>query len=496
MLSHSADLPLTRWGLFQTLKRSESNRRTTLIPIASPFCNRRLVYSLKLSESNVPWRRSTTLRRNLFRIGTMDEDSVGISSLDEWGLGESEEISEIDSYVLSSSEDTSDGSIAVTADRLGVLQKRRRVYRIQPGVFITMGLVAFLVMLLLFVDWCSWRIVRLPLETFFLTRPFFISAIVTSFSGYLFVPLLNSLKIHHIFRKEGPVMHSIKKRRTPTMGGLFFVPVGISVARAVVGSTSVEVSGAAAATIAFAVIGLLDDISSFIKNHNYGLPAWLKVFLEVAVGIWFWFWLDSTHISSPYSMKMLVPLPAPLGLIYLGKLYPFLTSFCFVSMGNGVNLTDGLDGLAGGTAALAFIGMSIAVLPICSDISIFGASMAGACVGFLIHNRYKASVFMGDVGSLALGGALAAMATCTGMFFPLFISSGIFVLEALSVILQVSHFKMTKRLYGVGCRLFRMAPLHHHLELCGIREQFIVTMAYFISCALAMLAGYVGLVSA
>ncbi|KAF6167520.1 hypothetical protein GIB67_031721 [Kingdonia uniflora] len=135
--------------------------------------------------------------------------------------------------------------------------------------------------------------------------------------------------------------------------------------------------------------------------------------------------------------KALVPLPA-LGLIYLGNLYPILTTFCFVSMGNGVNLTDGLDGLAGGTAALAFIGMSIAVLPICSDLSIFGASMAGACVGFLMHNRYKASVFMGDTGSLALGGALAAMAACTGMFFPLFISSGIFVVEASSVIMQVS----------------------------------------------------------
>ncbi|KAJ4980674.1 hypothetical protein NE237_031511 [Protea cynaroides] len=527
MSSLLADLPLTPRGLLQTLKQSQSNHRRTLIPIASSLCNRRFISSFNLSKSDVPWRGSTTLRRNLFCFGNMDEDSVGISSLDDWGLGESE-ISEINDYILSSSEgedsdveitqfgvnpsgdvdftkdrdhftkdrenleqlDTSDGIITVTADRLGVLRRRRRVYRIQPGVFITIGLVAFLVMLLLFVDWCSWKIIRLPLESFFLTRPFFISAIVTSISGYLFVPMLNSLKIHQIFRKEGPVMHSTKKKRTPTMGGLFFVPVGIYVARAIAGISSVEVSGAAAATVAFAVIGLLDDSSSFIKNHNYGLPAWIKVLLEVAVGLWFWFWLDSAHISSPYGMKMLVPLPAPLGLMYLGKLHLFLTAFCFVSLGNGVNLTDGLDGLAGGTAALAFIGMSIAVLPICSDISIFGASMAGACVGFLMHNRYKASVFMGDVGSLALGGALAAMATCTGMFFPLFISSGIFVLEALSVILQVSYFKMTKRLYGTGRRLFRMSPLHHHLELCGIREQFIVTMAYLISCALAILAGY------
>ncbi|KAK9093496.1 hypothetical protein Syun_028407 [Stephania yunnanensis] len=193
---------------------------------------------------------------------------------------------------------------------------------------------------------------------------------------------------------------------------------------------------------------------------------------------------------------MLVPLPAPLGLVSLGRFYVYLTTFCFVSMGNGVNLTDDLDGLAGGTAALAFIGMSIAVLPICSDISIFGASMAGACVGFLLHNRYKASIFMGDIGSLALGGALAAMAAITGMFFPLFISSGIFVLEALSVIVQVLYFKATKYFHGKGRRFFKMAPFHHHLELCGLKEPYIVAIAYAVSLILSLISGYSGLKSA
>ncbi|CAK9164025.1 unnamed protein product [Ilex paraguariensis] len=194
--------------------------------------------------------------------------------------------------------------------------------------------------------------------------------------------------------------------------------------------------------------------------------------------------------------KMVVPLPAPLGLVCLGKLYILLIPFCFVSMANGTNLTDGLDGLAGGTAALAFIGMSIAVLPICSDLAVFGASMAGACVGFLLHNRYKASVFMGETGALALGGALAAMAACTGMFFPLFISSGICVLEVLSVIMQVSFFRTTKYFCGTGFRLFRMTPFHQHLELCGLREPIIVAGAYVISSMLVLLAGYVGLISA
>ncbi|KAJ6416875.1 hypothetical protein OIU84_002707 [Salix udensis] len=226
-------------------------------------------------------------------------------------------------------------------------------------------------------------------------------------------------------------------------------------------------------------LDLLDDIVTVIKNRNSGLSVWVKIFLEVAVGTCFSFWLHTTSISSRYSMKMLVPLPV-LGLICLGKYYSLLTSFCFVSMGNGINLMDGLDGLAAGTAALAFVGMSIAVLPICPELAIFGASMAGACFGFLLHNRHKASVFMGDTGSLALGGALAAMAACSGMFLPLFISSGIFFLDASSVIMQLAVE------YQSG---FRMAPIHHHLELCGLKEPVIVVGAYVISGVLALFAG-------
>ncbi|CAK7350227.1 unnamed protein product [Dovyalis caffra] len=360
----------------------------------------------------------------------------------------------------------------------------------------------------------------------------------------------NELRIHQSIMKEGPLRLS-KRRASPTMGGLFLVPIGVGVAKFLAGFSSVEVSGAAVATLAFAAIGLIDDILTIIKNHNSGLSACMKIFLEVAVGTCFSFWLDSTSISSPYSMKMLVPLPAPLGLICLGKCYSLLTSFCFVSMGNGIDLTDGLDGLAAGTAALAFVGMSIAVLPICSELAIFGASMAGACFGFLLHNRYKASVFMGDIGSLALGGALAAMAACSGMFLPLFISSGIFVLEASSVVIQaaslrwivilsmdsfvdpiflfwsckgwsgvkvrglepltsclkqvttnppngglVLYLKTIKRMRGDGRCLFQMAPIHHQLELCGLKEPIIVVGAYVISGVLAVFAGYVGLISA
>lgn len=442
-----------------------------------------------------------------------NDDSADIPLLDDWGENE-----ETKGYMISSSDsENSDTEFLVTpvtevdlptssvssntdalnvaTHRLGMVGRGHRKHRIKYGALLNTGLIIFLTMVLVYVDWCAWRIVRLPLVPFHLTRPFLISAALASCAGYVCVPLLYSLKMYQIIRKEGPARHSVKKR-TPTMGGLFFVPIGVAVAKCIAGSSCPEVSGAAAATLAFGAIGLLDDMFMLVKNHNSGLSGRLKLLLEIAVGACFSFWLSTTSIASPYRMKMLVPLPAPLGLIHLGKWYLMLTSFCLVSMGNGVNFTDGLDGLAGGIAALAFLGMSIAVLPICPDVSMFGASMAGACVGFLLHNRYKASVFMGDTGSLALGGALAAMAACTGMFFPLFISSGIFVIEASSVVMQVLYFKTTKYFQGAGRRLFRMAPIHHHLELCGIKEPLIVAGAYAVSSALALFAGYLGLISA
>lgn len=360
--------------------------------------------------------------------------------------------------------------------------------RFLPGLLMTAGLSFLIVIILLVVDW---RIIRVPLASFSLTFPFLAAAIITGLLGCFCVPLLRKLKFKQIFRKEGPTSHSTKIG-TPTMGGLYFVPVGLIIARLITGSSSPEVSGLVTVTLAFAAIGLLDDSLTFIRNHNYGLPGWLKFVLQVASGTCFFFWQDFSNLPSPYQMKALVPLPPPLGPLYLGKWYLPLTAFCFAAMANGVNLTDGLDGLAGGTAALAFIGMSIAVLPIYPGLAVFGVSMAGACIGFLMHNRYKASIFMGDTGSLALGGALAAMATFSGMFFPLFIASGIFVVETVSVMMQVFYFKTTKRLNGVGSRLFLMAPIHHHFELSGVKEPYIIGIAYAISCVLALCAAYIG----
>lgn len=390
---------------------------------------------------------------------------------------------------------SSEDALTTTAHRLVVLGKRHKKYRISYGFLTNMGLITFLILLLALVDWCAWRIVRLPLEPFYFMRPFITSGLLVASAGYICIPLLKRFNMCKSIDKQVPVRRS--KKRIPTMGGLFFVPIGVAVATFMAGFSSAEVSGAVIATSALAAVGLLDDALVLIKDTNFGVSSQTRFFLEVAIAVLFSFWLDSTSISSPYGMKMLlVPLPEPLGLVNLGKCYLLLSSVCFVSMGYGVNLTDGLDGLAAGTAALAFIGMSIAVLPINSKLSVFGASMAGACVGFLLHNRYHASVFMGNIGSLALGGALAAMASCTGMFFPLFIASGIFVLESLSAFIQVVSYKTSKYFDGTQTQLFRVLPLHYVLLLYRIREPLIVSGAYVISFVLAMLAGYVGLLSA
>ncbi|KHN33139.1 Phospho-N-acetylmuramoyl-pentapeptide-transferase like [Glycine soja] len=527
MPSHSRILNYRHRSLPLHLSR---RKRLSLPPTTSLVYSPRSRFdcaSLELHPLIIPHNECCVLR-NVAPTKAFDDDSFDIPMLDDWNADDSSS-----AYKLSSSDgEDSDGEIFLTpvndldlpsvsasnndaltvaAHRFANLgrgrKKSRQLYkrhdedlrlnrdqRTKLGIFITLGLIIVLTLLLLYVDWCAWRIVRLPLSPFYLTRPFLISAILASFAGYVCVPIFRHFKIIHVIKKQGPARHHMKKT-APTLGGLLFIPIGVVVAHVFAGSSSIEVSGAAGATIAFAAVGLLSDILSLTKNHWRALPALTEVLLEVAVGTWFSFWLDITSISSPYGMKMLVPLP--LGIVYLGRCYQLLTSFCFVSMGHGVKLADALDGLAGGIAALAFTGMSIAVLPICSDLAIFGASMAGSCVGFLLHNRYKASVFMGNIGSLALGGALAAMAACTGMFFPLLISSGIFIVESLSVIIQVLYFKMTKGFQGAWWwRFLRIPPFHYGLQLRGFREPNIVLGAYIISSVLALLGGYVGLVSA
>lgn len=193
-----------------------------------------------------------------------------------------------------------DDALTMSAQKLRMSGRSQRRNRIKYGIFINIGLVTFLTILLLLLDSHAWRIVKLPLPPFHLISPFIASSFLVSCAGYICVPLFRLSKMQQIISKW-PARHSSKKG-TATMGGLFLVPIGVIVAEVLVGFSSIEVSGASIATVAFAIIGFLDDFLSLVKRRKEGLSPWIRISLEVAVGTWFYFWLCARNISSPYSM--------------------------------------------------------------------------------------------------------------------------------------------------------------------------------------------------
>lgn len=246
-------------------------------------------------------RHGFWLRRKTSHVNSMDEGSFDISSLHDWAdtdgpveyafsssEGEDSDgemllqpITDVDLPTRKEHFHPTDDSITLAAHRfvtLGRAQKKRKsIY----GILNNFGILAFLTAIFSLVDWCAWRIVRLPLAPFYLIRPFAISIAMVCFVGYICVPLLRSLKLQSIIRK-GPARHFYKSG-TPTMGGLYFIPIGIIVAEVIVGFSSIEVSGAAAVTIAFAAIGLVDDLLS-LKNNNNGLSAKMRILFEENAG--------------------------------------------------------------------------------------------------------------------------------------------------------------------------------------------------------------------
>ncbi|XP_078151687.1 translocase 11 isoform X2 [Carex rostrata] len=386
-----------------------------------------------------------------------------------------------------------DAALVATVHSLRGNQHGHKRRRIREGMMLNLCLITFIGLFLLWFDWCSWRIVRLPLKPLFLTQPFVISTVISAVSGFLYTPLLETLKIHRVTMKERSNMQFSYKVK-PTMGGLFVIPIGVIVSVVLIGKSSEPVNGSIIATLAFGAVGLFDDVLRGAGRH-VGFPGWLKLTIQVAVGLCFCYWFDSASMLTPYTMKYLIPLPSPFGLQYLGSFYFIATIFCFLAMANGVTVTDDIDGLAPGTAALAFLGMSGAVLALSPELAVFGSSMAGGCIGFLFHNRYKASVVMGQTGSMALGAALAAMASCSGMFFPLFVATGLFVIGLVSIVFQVFYLRITRRAFWYTRDFSHVGSIHSRLKLFGFKDTVIVGGAYVLSCFLALLAGYVGLIS-
>lgn len=344
------------------------------------------------------------------------------------------------------------------------------------GISLLVILSVVLSLAALLFDWTN----KLLWQATSLTLPLLVSALVTSGLGYWIVPLLQRLKTGQVIREDGPQSH-LKKAGTPTMGGVFFVPVAVAVALILSGFAAPTIA-VCALTLGYAAIGWLDDWQILRHKSNKGISPRMKLALQIGFGALFCLWLawaksgTITTISLPFGFVL------PLGLLFW-----LLAVFVLVAESNATNLTDGVDGLAAGTGAIAFLGLATLVAPTSPQLMIFCACMSGSCLGFLMHNRNPARVFMGDTGSLALGGALAGVALLTNTLWALFILSGIFFVETLSVMAQVSYYKATKNPDGVGKRLFKMAPLHHHLELSGWSELQVVAVFYTINAMLVLL---------
>jgi phospho-N-acetylmuramoyl-pentapeptide-transferase len=320
---------------------------------------------------------------------------------------------------------------------------------------------------------------RLPGFSSCLTFPLWTSALLTALLGYWVIPMLRRWKAGQFIREDGPQAH-LKKAGTPTMGGIFIVPVGLIVALLWSGFNS-NVIAVSALTLSYAAIGWLDDWQILRRKSNKGISPKLKLALQVGFGALFCLWATWTQPWTITSLALPFGLALPLGILF----FP-LAWFVLVAESNATNLTDGLDGLAAGTGAIALLGLSSLIAPTSPELMVFGACMSGSYLGFLNHNRNPARVFMGDTGSLALGGALAAIAILSQSLFGLFIISGVFFAETLSVIAQVSYYKATKDANGIGKRLFKMAPLHHHLELVGWSEIHVVSRFYLITALLVL----------
>lgn len=312
-----------------------------------------------------------------------------------------------------------------------------------------------------------------------LTAPMLCVWAIAALAGFLALPILRALKTGQFIREEGPKAHQ-KKAGTPTMGGIFFVPVGVVMAIALSGFSPLVIA-TGLLTLSYGFIGWIDDWQVLRRKSNKGISPRMKLALQIGFAVAFCLWVMLTQPTTVTQISLPFGWVLPLGIAF----WP-LAGFVLVAESNATNLTDGLDGLLGGTAAIALLGLGALIAPTHPDLMVFCGAMSGACLGFLVHNSNPAKVFMGDTGSLALGGALAAVGILSGNLFGLLVVTLLFFAETLSVIIQVSYFKATKGPDGVGKRFFRMAPLHHHFELSGWSELQVVGVFYGVTALLAL----------
>lgn len=304
-----------------------------------------------------------------------------------------------------------------------------------------------------------------------------ISFAISVILGPVVIPFLRRLKVGQTVRDEGPESH-LKKNGTPTMGGILIL-LSVVVTSILFVKEYPKIIPILFLTLGFGLIGFLDDYIKVVLKRSMGLRAWQKFALQiVATGVFVFYLLQYTDVS----LAMKVPF---MDGVYLDFGWANIPILFFVVIGtvNGTNFTDGLDGLASSVTVLVATFFTVVAIGTNSGIEPITCAVVGALLGFLLFNVHPASVFMGDTGSLALGGFVAAAAYMMQMPLFIVIVGFIYLIEVVSVIMQVTYFKATG-----GKRIFKMAPIHHHFELCGWSETRVVAVFSIVTALLCLVA--------
>ena len=302
------------------------------------------------------------------------------------------------------------------------------------------------------------------------------SYILVVVMGPFLIPVLHKMKFGQTVRDDGPQSH-LKKNGTPTMGGVMFM-VAITAVTLLRAGINANVLMALLCMLGFGLIGLMDDLVKIKMTRSLGLTAKQKILLQVILAFAVSYYQYKVVGDGSQFIVPFVQAEINIGIAYI----PFMMIVVLGTV-NAVNLTDGLDGLASGITAIVALFFTIFAFIVVQNVEIsqFAAATLGACIGFMWFNVNPAKVFMGDTGSMALGGAVTAFALFTNSALLIPIVGGIYFAEALSVIIQVLYFKKTRK------RVFKMAPLHHHYEQCGWPETKVVFIFWLVAALLAII---------
>ena len=371
-------------------------------------------------------------------------------------------------------------------------------------------------MLYALLDWLDdlYNIPGLGAFDFITTRTAFAASfalLISLLIGRKIIEWLEKMQLRETIREDIGLDNHLKKGKTPTMGGVIIILATVIPALLFMDMTNIYTWMIVFVMVVLGSVGFVDDYIKVVKNDKSGLHGWFKIGGQVTVGLiigallyWWPAFEEFNTLSTVPFLKDVNIDYAFFSQTYGWILYIPMVIFVITAVSNAANLTDGLDGLAAGTSAIAGIilgifayvsgrvdfsnFLDIMYLPGSGELTIFAASLVGACLGFLWYNTHPASVFMGDTGSLAIGGALGALALMIHKELLLPIICGIFFVETLSVIIQTSWFKYTRWKYGEGRRVFLMTPIHHHFEKKGWPESKIVVRFWIIAILLGIIS--------